>query len=125
MSNSQKLFEITLKLFFTHQLQLKMYHFQTKKYGAHKTIDAYLEKFENNLDKFMETAQGIFGKLETNFINLNIKTATDNNIISELDKFIKILKMFDDKLKSHTDLLNIRDEILADIDQLKYLLTFA
>ena len=116
--------EFTVKQFFKHQLQLKMFHFQTKGYGSHKASDEYLSKFEGNLDKFMEVAQGAFGRLNMKEMDLKFTIVDDNTIFTELDKFIKILRGYDEFLNKNTELLNIRDEIVSDAEQLKYLLTF-
>ncbi|QKF94652.1 hypothetical protein QKU48_gp1194 [Fadolivirus algeromassiliense] len=122
--NSKSVLEKLLKVMFKHQLQLKMYHFQTNGYGAHKASDSYLEKFESNLDKFMEVAQGIFGKLDTKSISLNFDTLTDETITGELDNFTNLLRQLDTYMAKNTELLNIRDEMIGDAQQLKYLLTF-
>ena len=122
--NNKNIFEDILMFFFRHQLKIKMYHFQTEFYGAHKESDTYLETFQDKLDKFMEVAQGIVGKLQTKSINLNITTLNDKTIIGELDNFVKILKMFDKIINKCTELLNIRDEMIGNAEQLKYLLTF-
>ena len=113
-----------LQSLFKHQLRIKMFHFQTKKYGAHKASDDYLSKFSGNLDKIMEVAQGHFGRLTTTNINVSFTTINDNNIVSELDSFIDVMKSLDAPLNNYTDLLNIRDEIIGDAAQFKYLLTF-
>lgn len=124
MDQPQKLLELALLAFFKHQLQLKMYHFQTKSYGAHKASDAYLETFADKLDKFMEVAQGPFGRLNMQAITLNFSVVNDNTIQQELDDFIKLLKEWNETYLSYPELLNIRDEMVADAEQLKYLLTF-
>lgn len=110
--------------FFEHQLTLKMYHFQTKKYGAHKASDKYLDAFANTFDKFMETAQGIFGRLETNHIAVKFDTVSDITINEHLSKYIKNLKQLDKVFENYSELLNIRDELVANAEQLEYLLTF-
>ena len=121
---TQAIFEDILMYFFRHQIKIKMYHFQTESYGAHKASDSYLETFEQKLDKFMEVAQGIVGKLQTKNINLNIITVNDGTILEELNNFIKTLRMLDKVINTYSELLNIRDEMVADAEQLKYLLTF-
>lgn len=116
---------VMLKVFFTHIIKLKMYHFQTQKYGAHKASDKYLEKFLGNFDRFMEVAQGIHGKVDDQKIELNIDVINDSSINGELDKFAEILNQDSESFyKSNKDLLAIRDEMLAEVNQLKYLLTF-
>ncbi len=113
-----------LTIFFSHQLKLKIFHFQTKGYGSHKASDSYLTKFEDNLDKFFEVAQGVYGKLNMDNFKIECKTINDDNIMTELDKFIKLLLSFDEQFKGCPELLNIRDDMLGDLKQFKYLLTF-
>lgn len=111
--------------FFRHQLIIKLFHFQTKKYGAHKTSDAYLSKFLKLYDDFLETAQGIYGRINIKQVNIPVQTTNDNSIISFIDKFCNYLSSFETTCNiNNTDLLNIRDEILGEADQFKYLLTF-
>lgn len=113
-----------VNLFFKHQLTIKMYHFQTKNYGAHKASDSYLEKFTANLDRFMEVAQGIVGVIDTAEINIQFTRCQDDTIQSCLDRFGKMLGKLNEVLPDCPDLLTIRDEMLADINQFKYLLKF-
>ena len=47
----------------THHIAMKMFHFQTDSYAAHKASDTYIEEFLKFHDTFMETAQGIYGKM--------------------------------------------------------------
>ncbi len=119
-----RILEILLEVFFKHQLKIKMYHFQTEKYGAHKACDSYLETFEINLDKFMEVGQGIVGKFTTKSISLKFDTLNDNTINGELNGFIKKLKALDGILGKHMELLNLRDDMIGNAEQFKYLLTF-
>mgnify|MGYP000886633788 CR=1 FL=1 len=121
--NSQIL-EVILNSFFRHQLKIKMYHFQTQHYGAHKASDSYLGTFESNLDKFMEIGQGIVGKFNTKSISIKFDTLNDETINFELDKFVSTLRAFDEIMKGQTELLNLRDEMIGNAEQFKYLLTF-
>ena len=113
-----------LKLFFMHQLQLKMLHFQTKKYSVHKSIDTYLNTFADKFDKFMEVAQGIWGKISTRDMNITFNVLTDENVIKEIEDFIIILKKLDKYKENFPELSNIKDELVGDAQKLKYLLTF-
>lgn len=112
-------------LFFQHQIQIKMYHFQTTSYGGHKAVDSYLEKFNDNFDRFMEVAQGVYGRLTVSNVNLSAHVWNDDNISKNLDGFNGILNSLTEVLSEHTDLLTVRDEMLADVNQLKYLLSFS
>ena len=108
-----------IEVFFQHQLTMKMYHFQTKKYGAHKAADAYLVKYTANLDRFMEALQGEDGRLKNSSIHVNFNVVNDDTIDSHLASMINYLDM-----KLSHDLAAIRDEMIADLQQLRYLLTF-
>ena len=108
-----------------HQIVMKLFHFQTELYGAHKASDAYLEKFAGTMDKFLEIAQGIYEKITIKKYSLNGSAHTDSNIVKHLDGIITLLReKIDDVLDNYTDLINVRDEIVGDVEQLKYLLTF-
>ncbi len=120
----KKALEKSLEHFFSHQIKLKLYHFQTNSYGAHKASDAYLTEFLANFDLFMEVAQGIYGKLETSELNISFETLNDNSIMNELDDFVEMLAQLSQYIVGNTDLLNIKDEMIAEANKLKYLLTF-
>ena len=108
-----------------HQVVLKLFHFQTEHYGAHKASDSYLEKFAGTMDKFLEIAQGIYGKITLKKYGLTGSSHTDENIVKHLDGMLTYLReKIDDVLGEYTDLINVRDELAGDIEQLKYLLTF-
>lgn len=108
-----------------HQIVVKLYHFQTQQYGAHKASDAYIEKYANTLDKFLEVAQGIYGKITLKKYSLAGSSHTDENIIKHINGMIMYWReKIDDILGNYTDLINIRDELVGDAEQLKYLLTF-
>ena len=124
MQKPQEVMEFLLKVFFEYQIQIKMFHFQTKTYAGHKSSDEYLQKVNDKFDKFMEVAQGIFGKFTIANINIKATMMNDNNIIEHVDSFIHILKKTSGCYKDKSDLMNIRDDIIGDANQFKYLLTF-
>jgi hypothetical protein len=82
---------------------------------------------DDNIDSFAEVAMGKYGRFT---LNGDEKTLNLENI-SELDltSFLKELKINligitkDLSPDKDTDLLNIRDEILGDVNKLSYLLT--
>jgi hypothetical protein len=108
-----------------HQIVMKLFHFQTAEYGAHKASDAYIEKYANTLDKFLEVAQGIYGKITLKKYSLSGSSHNDENIIKHINGMISYWRTkINDVLGDYTDLINIRDELAGDAEQLKYLLTF-
>ena len=92
--NQEDLTKLLIFLF-NHQLVMKMYHFQTKCYGAHKASDSYLETFRGNLDKLMEVAQGRFGTVNVEQFKIPVKTTNDSDIDNVLVKFCKELANLD------------------------------
>lgn len=114
-----------IESFFAHQLMVKMFHFQTAFIGSHTAADAYLLKFQANLDRFMEVWQGREGRLKDFQITINFTTATDETItyyLETFDSYLRDLQVEGQNLQS--DLANIRDEMRADLQQFRYLLTF-
>ena len=108
-----------------HQIVLNLFHFQTDTYGSHKASDAYLEKYANNMDRFLEVVQGIYGKVSLTKYAISGSSHTNDNIEKHLNGMIIYLTdNITDILNDHTELINIRDELLSEIEQLRYLLTF-
>jgi len=105
-----------------------MFHFQTTKYSAHKASDKYLEQFSNNMDRFVEVMQGIYGKVRNDTMILQPFNFSDYKTLpqmtNKMNEFINILKQFDNYIGNNTSLANIRDEMLADAQQFVYLLKF-
>jgi len=107
--------------------QVKLYHWQTFSFGRHKATDELVSSLDDNIDKFTEAFMGRYGrpKFSATLGKLQIYDATDlrapkllSDAVTWLTKRLpKLLK------KEDTDLLNIRDEILADIQQARYLFT--
>ena len=110
-----------LTLFFTHQLTMKMFHFQTPSGFKHAAADNYMLKYTANFDRFMEAWQGANGRLRTKRLNFAVVTKTDESITDHLDSVVGYLSGMNEL---PVDLSAIRDEMVADIHQLKYLLTF-
>lgn len=107
---------------FKHQLAIKMFHFQTEQYGAHKQSDAYLTKFLANMDQFMEVAQGIVGVVQTRELKLRVVTVDDDEIVEELAHFADTLGKM--RRAGYPELNAILDIMLADLRQFRYLLSF-
>ena len=103
-----------------------MYHFQTTKYSIHKTLDEYSVKLADKIDKFFEVVQGLYGRNIISYETdktIQISNMNHKNFLDKVDNFIKTIGLVELNINS-AELLNIKDEIKADIYQLKYLLTF-
>jgi len=112
---------------YSFRQQLHIYHLQTKSYARHKASDELLEGLTTFIDTFIETYSGKYGRVIFNGpTNISIDNLNDEKGMSYLDGmidyFLNILpKSLDPKVDS--DLLNLRDDIVAKINQTKYLYT--
>lgn len=111
---------------------IKLYHWKTYSYATHKATDELYASLGSNIDKFVEVLLGKAQnriKLRTN--NIPVK---DMNNPQDFKREIETYKSYLVNLSNNkalgaggmtnTDLLNIRDEILGDLNQFLYLFTF-
>ena len=114
--------------FLQYATLIKLYHWNTQHYSRHKATDQLYENIQTGMDKFVEIYIGIYGRKEV-FKGkpnpLDIKILNDREAISLLDSIVKFLEDDIPKYVKSTDLLNIRDEILGNVNQTKYLFTLS
>ena len=107
--------------------QVKLYHWQTFSFGRHKATDDLVTSLDTNIDQFTEAYMGRYGrpKFSATLGKLQIYDATDAKAPKLIGEAIGWLSKRLPKLlkKEDTDLLNIRDEILADLQQARFLFT--
>lgn len=108
--------------------QVKIYHWQTHKYSRHIATDSLTAKLDELIDTFVEVYMGKHGRpkftAKTGTIHLgNFSEATASRLIEDglhyLDTHVS--KKLDPK--KDTDLLNLRDEIMAELNKIRYLFT--
>lgn len=107
--------------------QIKIYHWQTQKYARHIASDTLFQNLSLNVDKFVEILLQKSGNKRFTVPNDRFvyNDQNDDDIIDLLKTFknflIKLLPK--DISKQDSDLINIRDEMLANINQTLYLFT--
>lgn len=127
LENSKK--SQIIKIFLEMINIIKLYHWKTHSYSEHKATDEIHGRISSNVDKFVEI---LLGKDES-----RVKMITDKLDVLDMDN----VKEFKDKIYKYreflidmniyfdsrrdSDLLNIRDEILGDLNQFLYLLTLS
>jgi hypothetical protein len=102
---------------------VKLYHWRTYSYAQHIATDSLYEKLNGHVDQFVEV---LLGKLKTRVSNIKIhcpEIPTKQKFIQIIQKYITFLDSMDKTFATDSDLLNIRDEIKADLNQLMYLFT--
>lgn len=108
------------------QLQFKFLHWQTTGDAKHRAYGDIYDKFNDLIDTFAETLMGKYGRFEfEGEFNLSFKDIRNVSLQEFMDFITEFLVSFSESLdeKYDTDLLNIRDEMLQNINKLKYLLT--
>jgi hypothetical protein len=113
-------------IFFNIRDQVKMYHWQTKSFAEHKATDDLVATLDTNIDKFVEVYMGRYGRpvIKKTMPVKNLTVTGIRTFISRNSKWLEttLPRMIK---RSDSDLLNIRDEILADLNQVKYLFTLS
>lgn len=116
---------VMIPVLFRFRQQLHVYHWQTTSYARHKASDELLGSLTDFIDKFMEIYFGKYGRVAfPEEVNIKIGNMSDENGMKFLDEmisyYIEVLPTYLDP-KNDTDLLNLKDEILASTNQIKYL----
>jgi hypothetical protein len=108
-----------------HTNQIRLYHWKTKSFSRHKATDKYLQKVEPIIDAVIESLQGgretrINDSFTSKFITLTDQSATEylKRCRFWLENRFPILLN-----ENETDVLNLRDEILANLTRLMYIFT--
>ena len=110
---------------------VKLYHWKTSSYPQHKATDELYANLNSNIDTFVETMLGKTGG-RVNLTKQKTLPLLDNTNLTDFTKEVSKYKNFlinmskDSELNtsSNSDILNIRDEILGNLNQFTYLLTF-
>ena len=121
--------EITIK-FLELVMMIKLFHWKTLSYATHKATDELYSKLNEHIDTFIEILLGKTG-IRTNLLNKHKISLIDLSNKEQLMNKINYYKSYLVGLTnnpfirsmSNTDLLNVRDEILGDLNQFMYLLT--
>uniref|UniRef100_A0A6C0E3M0 Uncharacterized protein n=1 Tax=viral metagenome TaxID=1070528 RepID=A0A6C0E3M0_9ZZZZ len=110
---------------------VKLYHWKTHSYPQHKATDELYSNLNKNIDSFVEIMLGKTGT-RVNLTNVKHISLHDCNTLGEFKAKIDEYKNFLINMNSdarvnitnNSDLLNVRDEILGNMNQFSYLLTF-
>jgi hypothetical protein len=128
LSTFQK--EITV-VFLEMLMMVKLFHWKTSSYATHKATDELYTKLNANIDSFIEILLGKSGTridLMSNKKFRLIDLSNQEALKREIEAFKGYLVGLNDNKAmlsmSNTDLFNIRDTILGDMNQFLYLLTF-
>lgn len=120
--------EADIHFFLTMRNQIKLYHWQTYSYSRHKATDDVVNSLDEHIDLYVEVWMGKYGrpKMSSKTGTFHVENMTDKKAVSYVKECIKVLtgplvKKLNPERDS--DLLNIRDEMLGDLNKLLYLFT--
>lgn len=108
------------------QLQFKLLHWQTMGDAKHRLYGDVYDSLGGMIDSFVEIMMGKNGRPEFGEgESISFKDISSINMQTFLDDIVEFLVGMSDSLDDRydTDLLNLRDEMLALINKTKYLLT--
>jgi hypothetical protein len=109
------------------QNQLRINHWQTESFAQHEAFGKAYEILGNLLDNLVEVHQGKYGKISypspTSVELVNMSDLDINSVLVEVTDYLSSEFNKEVNPQKDTDCLNIRDSILQELNQLKYLLT--
>ena len=135
-TNDNKIADVILAMF-QIQATLRVSHFLSEKKSDHETLDKFLKKFNKKMDKFIEVWMGKHEKFDLGKNRqVNVYQITKDELFTYLDLVLDFLtgdvvesnvyKLSKYPLKSvmnnkkNVDLMSIRDDIVRNINRMKY-----
>jgi hypothetical protein len=114
-----------IQFFFQMRDQVKLYHWQTHLYARHKATDEVITALDGLIDLYVEVYMGKYGRptITRTTNTIQIKNMADKTAM----KFIKdCLEYINGPLTrslkaTDTELINVKDEMLAELNKLLYL----
>jgi hypothetical protein len=106
--------------------QIKMMHWQTDSYAAHVALGSLYDSLDELIDDIVETYSGKYGKPKLDApgsINvIDISRMDPEGFLGEIAQYLQ--GKFVDGMDSDkdSDVLNLRDEMLAAVNKTRYLL---
>uniref|UniRef100_A0A6C0BVR6 Uncharacterized protein n=1 Tax=viral metagenome TaxID=1070528 RepID=A0A6C0BVR6_9ZZZZ len=110
-------------------IMIKLYHWKTHSFSSHKATDDLYAKLNENMDNFVEVLMGKMAGTRADFLSTKSIKMVDLSNKKQLVGRVNVIKGYLSAMEktiplaNATDLLNIRDEILADLNTFLYLLT--
>ncbi len=109
------------------QSQLKIFHWQTKGVAEHESFGRIYDSIGDIIDSFIEKYIGIYERfsIEEGSPNIQVVNYSDSNVEAFVNTAKTLFNGMREKVSEHSDLVNILDEAIGEINQLKYLLTLS
>ena len=108
---------------------VKLHHWKTYSYSTHKATDELYSDLNSNVDAFIEVLLGKEGTQRVNLTHTKSLPLYDFSSAGPFKQKIAQFKLYFEHmskcptLMNNSDLLNIRDELLGNLNKFTYLLT--
>lgn len=112
---------------------VKVFHWSTKSYSKHKATDELYERMNDKMDRFVEVYMGKDGK-RISVWNQHMQLMHGHDATTASNDFKQVVHTFREFLinlercldpSKDSDLLNIRDDLIGDVNQFLYLYTLS
>lgn len=109
---------------------MKVYHWRTTSYARHKASDSLILGLDPLIDQFVEVYLGKYPRpsFPAGAFSIDLVNLSDGQAVTALQEFKDFLLNDLSQLQGemlNTDLINIRDEMLALVNQTLYLFTLS
>ncbi len=113
------------KFFQDLELNTQMYHWLTESYARHIGSDKLYKNILESTDKFIEVYIGRYGRPKFIQDTIVVRKMSDSEFVLYMKKSVDFLENNITSFfkPTDTDLLTIRDELIAQINQALYLFT--
>ncbi len=112
-----------INLLFQFRTDIKMFHWQTDSFAYHKISDELLSLIDDLSDKLVEALSGLLNIRPKVNCSIMVRNIDLDLFLNELDEVSDVLRNAT-KIVKFSEIANIRDEILGEIDKAKYLMSF-
>ena len=109
--------------------EIRLYHWRTRSHARHKATCQALAELSTLVDSLVETFIGRYDRphYPAGFVQLTVRELSDDVAEEVVKSYCNWMKTsFHHLVREHdTDLLNLRDEVLASLHRLLYQFTLA
>ena len=112
-----------INLLLQFRTDIKMFHWQTESFAYHKISDELLSSIDDSSDKLIEALSGLLNIRPKVNCSIMVRNVDKDLFLNELDEVSDVLRNAT-KIVKFSEIANIRDEILGEIDKAKYLMSF-
>ena len=119
-----------VQLFLEILTSIRLYHWKTRSYAQHKATDQLYEDLDGKVDEFVEVMQGkMMHPDRVEWMNEQIKAETPDtkkDMVNKMLDFNKKMQNLDNLFTTQkdSDLLSVRDDIVALVNRFLYLFSF-